>query len=201
MSKENDLFGRIVDGKIVEFPVYRYHITNRGHPESWYTPAVEVEKPVLTAFQKYVRSLEISNDKIVVSYAAVDLNLNELFSLVRQKPSLETIGQTQPLAISEIDPAVVQKLTAEISNYAEGKLNEFAQTRGYSDIDKLIGYKGDPFPKFDYEGTRGQILRSQMWIALYTYFDRVMTGQVPVPTSVQEINAVLPELTWGDESN
>ena len=87
------------------------------------------------------------------------------------------------------------------SDYLTSKLVEFAATRGYgtANVDaftSLMTYVDSIIEKFKNEAIRGKNLRDQAWANMLGYFAKVQTGEVPVPTTIEEIDALIPELTW-----
>lgn len=201
---ENDLdvFGRVKNGKIVEFPVYRLHIKNRSHPLSWYTPVVELPKPELPAFNCYDRCMEVKDGVIEVSYTVRPYTLQELLGQLRKLPTGENPEELPSiLPITEIDPAMIQQVYSLVSNYVTDKLIAFAATRGYGsqNVDaftSLMTYADSVIDKFKNEALRGKFLRDQAWANMLSYFAKVTAGTVPVPTTMEEIDALVPELTW-----
>ena len=196
-----DLFARVEDGVITEYPVYRIHIVNRSQPFDWYTPVIDLEKPELPAFSKYVETLTIKDTFIERAFTVAAYSLNELLSIIRQGRATHGIpglpGQDQDdITITEVDPAVIAQVYKLGGEYATAKLDTFAQTRGYDNIDKLISYATSSFEKFKTEGQRGLYLRDATWAALVTYFEKVVAGTLPIPKSTAELDALLPELTW-----
>ena len=197
-----DLFGRIKNGKIIEFPVYRLHIKNRSHPLSWYTPVVDLEKPELPAFHCYERALDIKDGFIQQSYTVRPFTLQELLGQLRKLPTGETPDEMPSvIPITEVDPAMIQQVYGLVSNYLTDKLIAFAATRGYgsANVDaftSLMTYSDSVIDKFKNEALRGKALRDQAWANMLGYFGKVTAGEVPVPTSMEEIDALIPELTW-----
>lgn len=204
-STDLTIFARVKDGEIVEFPVYRIHIVNRGHPFHWYTPVYEETKPELPPFHRHVHSFEIMTSHVLMKWSTKPYTLAELLSQLKPRP--DPMNPTEEPAIpliSELDPALVQHIHAMTSDYVTSKLSEFAATRGYgtATIDpfaSLIGYKDSTIPKFASEAARGLLLRDQAWVNTMQYFDQLVQGQVPVPTSITEIDALLPEMKWPDQ--
>ena len=199
-----DLFGRIINGEIIEFPVYRIHVTNRSHPLSWYTPAIEKANPELPPFSVYERHLDIKDGFIEVSYTVRAYTLEELLSQLKKEPNLEEPGaEAVIISIADVDPAMVQRIYGMASDYLTTKLVEFAASRGYgtSNVDaftSLTTYKDSVVQKFKNEASRGLALRDQAWANMLTYFNQVATGAVPVPTTIAEVDALIPPLTWAD---
>lgn len=194
-----DLFAMVRDGKVVEYPVYRLHIRNRAHPIEWYSRVTEHEKPELPPFHYHETKIEMINGVVHVSYPATPYTLSQLLSQLKTE-SDDPAQESQPMSIGDVDPAMVQHLYGLTSNYVHAKLDEFAQTRGYNNLDSLLGkYTNSTIPKFAMEAARGRLLLDTAWTNLLTYFDGIMAGTTPVPTSMLDIDANLPPLTWEDE--
>jgi len=192
-----DLFARVKDGKIIEFPVYRLHIKNRAHPIDWYTPVKEVGKEEnLPPFSYQKRTIELIGNDVVATYTTQQYTLSELLSQLNRSNDLVVGSEVQAPKIEELDPALVNQVHKLVSEYATSKLNAFAQERGYDDIYTLCDYRDSMFDKFRTEGLRGFQLRDQVWMALTSYFSEVMAGTKPVPTSITEIDAQFPAMTW-----
>ena len=201
---ENDLdvFGRVKNGKIIEYPVYRLHIKNRAHPLSWYTPVIEKAKPELPAFNCYTQAVEVKDGFIELSYSVRPYTLQELLSQLRIMPSGED-PEAQPTAVSvaDVDAAMIQQIYGLASNYVTDQLVAFAATRGYgtAGVDaftSLMTYADSQIEKFRVEALRGKSLRDQAWANMLTYFSKVTSGEVPIPTSMEDIDVLIPELTW-----
>ena len=198
MTADLDLFAKVENGVIVEYPVYRLHIVNRSQPLDWYTPVIDLEKPALPDFSKYVETLTLKDTYIERSFTVQPYSLNELLSIARQgkvRPALP--GQpTEDITIADVDPAMIQQVYKLGGEYATNRLNAFSQTRLYDNIDKLISYATSTFEKFKTEGQRGLYLRDKTWEALVTYFEQVVAGTLPIPKSTADIDVLLPALTW-----
>ena len=192
-----DLFARVKEGKIIEFPVYRLHIKNRAHPIDWYTPVKEIGKEeTLPPFSYQQRTVELVGVEVIATYTTKEYSLAELLNQLNRGMDPVLGREVQAPKIEELDPALVAQVYKLTSEYATSKLNAFAQERGYDDIYTLCDYRDSMFDKFRIEGLRGYQLRDQVWIALTTYFEEVQNGTKPVPVSISEIDAVFPAMTW-----
>ena len=192
-----DLFARVKEGKIIEFPVYRLHIKNRAHPIDWYTPVKEIGKEeTLPPFSYQQRTVELVGAEVIATYTTKEYSLAELLNQLNRGMDPVLGREVQAPKIEELDPALVAQVYKLTSEYATSKLNAFAQERGYDNIYTLCDYRDSMFDKFRIEGLRGYQLRDQVWIALTTYFEEVQNGTKPVPVSISEIDAVFPAMTW-----
>lgn len=199
-----DLFARVKDGAIVEFPVYRLHIHNRAHPLSWYTPVIESPKPELPPFHYYDQQLTVAVGHVKATYSVKAYTLAELLSQLR--PFSPIPGEPLPPvpAIADLDPALVARIYGLASDYLTDKLVAFAATRNYGTptvdaFTSLLTYLTSTVAKFKAEAERGQLLRDTAWSNMIAYFDQVMAGTLPVPTSISTIDALIPQMTWPDQ--
>lgn len=192
---DNDVFARVKNGEVVEYPVYRLYIKNRGHSVSMYMPVVEKTKPELPAFHKYSVSKEVGQTTVTVSYSVVPMTLEEM--LVSIRPKTTGIPPTVVVPnIADIPEATIRRINVLVSDYAEDKMNTFARTKNYTDMDRAIGYMNDPDPGFVADAMRCNELRSLTWRQLNAYFAEIMAGTKPVPLTIREFDAVIPEYTW-----
>lgn len=191
-----DLFARVVDGKVVEYPVYRIHIKNRAHPLSFYTPVVKTEAPAPDQFGTVDESLEVRPDAVHAVYTKRPLTLTEILRTFQVQNPEDPMAPMTAKSISEIDPATVRHVYSLAGDYVSVKLDEFARTKRYNDFIHLTGYRYSAIPSFAAEAMRGYTLRDQIWANLLNYFTQVTTGAVPVPTSIADVDSLIPAMTW-----
>ena len=192
-----DVFARVTDGKVVEYPVYRIHIRNRAHPLSYYHRVVDAGAPTPDEFGTVDQTLEVHPDNTVhVVYTKRPLTLSEILRTFKVQNIKDPMASVEAKPISEIDPATIQHVYSLAGDYISVKLDEFARTKQYKDFIHLTGYRYSAIPSFAAEAMRGYTLRDQIWANLLGYFTEVTSGAVPVPTSIADIDAVIPNLTW-----
>jgi len=138
----------------------------------------ESEKPAYNPITQGLRyRVDDSTGKFVMSWYVYDL------------PALTVEENMAKFAI---------QLKRDVVDYAQARLDAFAQTRGYNDILSACTYKGSPVAKFDQEAQRCIQLRSDTWATLYTELEAIESGAKPMPQSADDILSILPELTWGN---
>ena len=192
-----DVFARVTDGKVVEYPVYRIHIRNRAHPLSYYHRVVDAGAPIPDEFGTVDQTLEVHPDNTVhVVYTKRPLTLSEILRTFKVQNIKDPMASVEAKPISEIDPATVQHVYNLAGDYISVKLDEFARTKQYNDFIHLTGYRYSAIPSFAAEAVRGYTLRDQIWVNLLGYFTQVTSGAVPVPTSIADVDALIPDLTW-----
>jgi hypothetical protein len=87
-------------------------------------------------------------------------------------------------------------LIDHIIHQTQMKLDDFAKIRNYDNIQSACTYASSSISKFKEEGQRCIDLRDQTWSTLYTILDDVNSGVTPFPTSFDDIQPLLPELSW-----
>lgn len=90
----------------------------------------------------------------------------------------------------------LQELQKKFTDAIQNRMDEFARTRGYDNMLSVCSYYGSPDTKFKNEALRAMALRTETWTRGYQLIDEIMNGTRPMPTTVEEIFAELPELTW-----
>jgi len=119
----------------------------------------------------------------------------------RVEPDIEIIDNIQYRKWNIVDLTTAEKI-ANITTYfqkiMEDRLNSFAQSRGYDNIISASTYINSPITKYDTEARRCIELRSLLWDTGYVILEEIVTGVRQIPTSLEEIESELPELTWED---
>jgi len=201
----DEIYARLKDGNVVEYPVFKLHINNRAHPVSWYTRCIFDEKPVKKPFYSYIEKLKVVTDqdtnisKVYVSYIEVPLSLNELLRIANRNTTalMQMPGEEETaVSIADIPQDLLYRILFLADQYIQDKLDEFAATRQYKDVTSLCSYKDSTRPSYASDAARGIVVRDKTWIATEVYMGSVLTGVTPVPKSTADIDAILTDLTW-----
>lgn len=200
-----DIFARVKDGKIVEYPVYAEHIKARGLPVTWFVKCQVEEQPAVDEFSYAVQVPQLVNEtEVVVSWKICTYQLEQL--LMRLPVSLEAGRGERRNPRTRLNESPTETMIAKIKQLAEDRIEDlldaFAQTRGYKDLERAVSYIGDKNPKWDAEGTYCRDVRSDTWVQLQAYFaDVTATPQVkPWPNTWRDIVANIPTPTWPAEA-
>lgn len=192
-----DVFARVENGQIVEYPVYRLHILNRAHPVEWYTPVVEINKPEVPAFHYLTPTLTLKDGVVNITYTVTPFNLSQL--LAKVNGSVMDMPGKPTVFINQIDPSLAERIVSLATNYAEGKLEAFIATRGYDSLNNLLSrYTASTVPKFSAEANHVQSLLDALWVRLLAYYGEINAGVKPIPGSLAEIDVVIGEFSWSD---
>lgn len=92
--------------------------------------------------------------------------------------------------------AAAQAFQAAVVTATQARLDTFANTRNYDGILSACTYASSAVPKFQSEGQYCVNARDNTWAALYTLMADVQAGTTPMPATIDEVVALLPELTW-----
>lgn len=199
-TQPNKVYARIDGLTITEYPVSALHIQNRGEPIDWYTEVSFDPKPVIPTFH-YAREIPrvvqtATGTQVRVSYQVEALTLSNLLRLISPADATALPGAVTPPNIADVDPSAIETIKALTTQHVQQKLDAFAQEKGYDNLLSATSYKDSTVIQFSTEATIAIALRDQVWGALYTYFDGVLAGTNPVPTSIADIEAGLPAFVW-----
>lgn len=198
-SNDTEVYARVSDGKIVEYPVFALHIRNRAHPFDWYTKVEFQEKPVVPEFHNLKENLSITLGHVVASYEIIPQTINEvLYNLHHPNGTPPMPGEEPPaVTIAEVPPAVIQRVAKLATDKVEQRLNAWANTRNYESILSAVSYVNSPIPNFQADSQKAVQVRDTSWVALYQYLDKVTSSQVPVPKTFEDdIEPHLPVPSW-----
>lgn len=140
---------------------------------------------------------------------------DELGKVVEEKTPVLINGiWTQKWEVRDATPAEVSEqqrvLTNSIVADTQKRLDDFARTRGYDDVNSASKYKDisdadiaslpkaeqSLVAKFKVESQYLALMTARTWASLYLILDEVQTGVGPVPSGFADIEALLPQLRW-----
>lgn len=190
----SQVYGRVdIDKNIVEYPVYKQQILQRGHSLDWYKECVISDIPQVPKFHLLKENLEVRNDKVYVTYEVVEQSLASILISIRNTPV-----QGKPLGdrfISDVSQEMANRIMHLTDKYIEDKLDKVAQDAGYKNSDRLAGYVGSTNTKFASEAAAFVALRDKIWEDMPVYLESVMLGHVRLPANTAEIDSKLPNFT------
>lgn len=192
-----DLFCKLdANNKIIEYPIYYQYIIHRGEPVEWYTRVNEQEKPLCGQFQTInsVPKVLVLDNKpyVILEHTVQDMTLEHLFHLL-------------PEEVTDFTDPLLKKIMSLIEHRIQKRLDDFALTKGYGLVGSslilppmlsAISYVDSANPTQAAEARRCRELRDQTWEVANTHTAEILQGLKPFPRSFQEVEALLPELTW-----
>jgi hypothetical protein len=90
----------------------------------------------------------------------------------------------------------VSAFKQHIVSMVQLRLDTFAKTRAYDSILSACTYATSNVPLFRSEGQYCVDIRDLTWSTLYNHLQDVNNGTVPMPKSYDDIEPILPKLTW-----
>lgn len=197
-----DLFAKVVNGVITEFPVYRSYIANRGEPTDWYIRVEDLPKPTdVPRFHYLAQNVYFKDGRVFREFVVTPTSLKDLLASLVVKSS---DGTAKAPDIHSLDAELVQRVQDLVSEYVTQKLSDWVKTRGYgtASTEPLISistYVTSTIPKMAAEAKQARLLVDETWVNLLGYYNEISTGTKPVPLTLAEIDAVIPPLKWPDE--
>jgi hypothetical protein len=88
------------------------------------------------------------------------------------------------------------ELQQSIVTQTQQRLDDFATTRNYDGILSATSYVASTVEKFRLEAEYCVQARDETWSTLYQILAEVESGQRPIPSSYEDIEADLPVLEW-----
>lgn len=193
----NNLFARIQDNRILEWPLSFDEIQARGEPLSLFKVIHYLDKPEQPPFYNFEESINLDNGTPVVSYKVTAIPLQDILNEVFQNKTTIT-GEIylKEVPVSDIPAPSLKRIFELVRLEVSSRLDNFAQSRYYDNIATLVTYKDDPDLQQSLEGNRGLVLRSQCWAAVTRLEARVNNGTSMLPRLEEDIYKLLPALTW-----
>lgn len=195
-------YARVIDGKIVEWPVYKEYITRRGDPMSFYTPVVDNGPPAISPFEITSTKAVFVGNQVVVQYTVLamplDMLLAKAWGVNNMMEVLQPMSSTPVTApdASKIDPALAAAIQTSVEDRVQQMLDDFAALKGYSNIASLCGYFNSTIPNFALEGKIGITVRDKTWAGLYAFLAQVTSGAASFIKSFSDVQAILPPMSW-----
>lgn len=191
------IYGRVDDaGNVVEYPVYLVHIQNRAEPIEMYKEVVLGVMPTIPDFYNLTENVYYSDGKIRTSYSVEPASLPQL---IKQANSVLNTDPSEPVVdvfYADVDPALAARITRLSTEYAQGKLIAFCNTRFYDTDISAISYKDSTVPQYAADALVVLAARDALWVAMNTYFNNVVAGTIPILKSVDDLDAIIPVMSW-----
>lgn len=193
----NNLFARIQDNRILEWPLTYAEIQERGEPLSLFKVIHYLDKPEQPPFYNFEENINLDNGTPVVSYKVTAIPLQEILNEVfLNKTGVTGEVYLKEVAFSDIPAPSLKRIFELVRLEVSNRLDAFSQSRYYDNIATLVTYKDDPDLQQSLEGNRGLVLRSQCWAAITRLEARINNGTSLLPRLEEDIFKLLPVLTW-----
>lgn len=193
-----DIFARVKDNKVIEYPVSYQAIINRCHPFSFYIKVEFDDKPITPPFHQVVEKTEVLKDgRVLVRYSEPKpVSLESLLRLV----NIETrpgIPNNQSIFSDDLRDRIFQLIEERIDQ----KLDSLVSEKGYKNVESAISYEFSTHEPFSKDAVVVRELRDRIWIAFIDYKNHVFNKEIPFPTSWSEIEEKLPLISWPSDTS
>ncbi len=194
---QSQIYARIENGQIVEYPVYSEIITARGDPFSLYTKVSPSSLPNYSQYQQLDQEPRVINDQVFMQYSVIDTPFESLLVQAWGVDTYEDIATaTTAPTVSALPVALTKAIQDSATNIVQNILDNFAKTKGYSGIASAASYFNSTIATFASEGNAAIYCRDLTWSRLYNYLNQVTSGAVPFVSSFDDILKKLPVLSW-----
>lgn len=194
---QQNVFARLSGVSVLEFPVTSEMIRNRNAPLSMFAQVVWENDPDVGPYQKHTVALRVHNKQVFATVVVEDMNLDELLVKILSDAKERDYEITREL-ISNVPMQTVMQVSKLTEQETLRRLNALAQQRRYETIDSASSFKFSHIEKYQKEAERMIFLRSQVFADLESYEVQVVTDQLPVPLTADEIFSHLTPINWGE---
>jgi hypothetical protein len=188
----NETYALVNDDETITFPLTIEDINNIDVPTNEYFLCIYDDVPDIN---EMIESIVLVPKIIPSLYCrvcshVVKKTIDELFAYLTE------LNLPTPTYFNMVPLDLYKGISTAISKEVSFKLDEFARSRRYDDINSAISYSGSDVLRYATEGQRAKALRDETWNILTLHEIEIQTLQAPVPTSWSQVEAVLPVLTW-----
>lgn len=189
-------YAMVIDNVFTEYPVTEDLILQRGHPLAWYKPVVDVHVEAAAGVRQ-----DVEEARLVVEGSVVTRYLTWRAYTLEELLRRFVNDGGEVVSIADIPMADIEYAKQLVSDHFEDKLEMRAKALGYQSLNNLLGrYSNSSIPSFKAEAQVFQTKLDAVWAELLTYFGKLSTGELPVPTTVAEIEAEVHTLDSFDET-
>lgn len=168
-----------------------------------------LEFPILNIRAKYPRTSFPRNptkDNLPPEVAIVEVPAPPVTSLLEKTemstPVYDAVFGTWSVSYNVV-PKTAEEVAATMDSvikvvYADAgvMLDNFARERGYDTIVSLCNYSTSADPVFQADAAQGIATRDATWVALRNFNADVAAGTVAMPSTLEDILAVIPPMVW-----
>jgi hypothetical protein len=207
----NKTYARVINGKVVEYPVYETHIQNRAQPLSWYTEVEYASYPELTAYQYAEEQMGLFGNKVLVNYVVKNRDLAYIFNMAydvtKQKVTSLTNtpfglpsdkpGTPTPLLedqfVKNMESAYFDALKVAADSFVTNHLKTHAHSLGFDDIISLVSYKDSTVPEWATAAQDFIIKRDLTWTVCIDLQNKLANNEIAIPRTLEEFTSKLPK--------
>ena len=193
-----NIFARIVNNRIVQFPVTVDQINERDTPTDLYYRCFFPDiHPEVRLHEKVVYTPRLVGEAVYVFESVETRSTDEMFDYL-----YGTAGEQTPtglvLSPSKVTDELYLAFVEVVKHRVQKEMDVFARTREYDDVKSACDYVNSVIPTYKAEAQRCIYLRDMTWSQLFNYLNTVRAGSLPLPQKWEDIAAYIPPFTWED---
>lgn len=128
-------------------------------------------------------------------------------SVVSTRPFVAPLQVLEPCAVYEeagtfysvrVVAASMDAIRLAVDDVVQARLDAFAKTRLYASVLSATSYAGSKNPQRAMEGAYLLDVRDLTWDVCYAALNAIVSGQRPMPASLEAFATELPVLAWPD---
>lgn len=190
------IYAYVENNKIVECPVTRQHIENRGHPLSMYVEVTQSPVPVLGKFKTSNVAYHYFEGKVQQHHRERNLTIGEL--LVRIYDDARAIDPTvTEVLAADADQDVIKKLADEyLDGYVAWKLEQLVKEAGWASLDRVLSMKTSSNDFWRQEAEFAQRMYDKAYEVVHKLIAEMKAGTAVVPATRQAFDDLLGFEAW-----
>jgi hypothetical protein len=184
-----DIYAKVEDGVVVSYPIDAASLMNQGANLDLYHLVEYSERPVISSWMYLTEHPVLMSDRVKVMYKAQVMDLRDMLTVCRGRgtqPTVETLGED-----------FVDRLRTLSIPVLKGKVLDFVRTDPW--YDSIESATADLYSNVEPFRTKGEYVMSVMDAlkqATNKYFTDILSGDKPLPSSIDDILSLIPPLEW-----
>lgn len=182
----SNIYAKVENGVIVEYPVMAFHIKNRGHSVSAYRKCIFDIKPELKPFQSLVETPVFHNNTVIVKYKISEASLQSLLDKANRQKSSN----------GKIEEVLLNRIITEIKNLTQSVLDSKAIALGYFSSISAISYETSNNAQSQEDAVKIKDYRDFLWDAVLPYINVFKDDISKLPVKVKDIDDLINSVEY-----
>lgn len=188
------IFAKISDNKVIEYPVTLQQIENRRHHVSDYTPCQYSVKPFQPKYHTLKERLDIFDDKVLVTYDIQPMTFRSILNIANQDVR-SGHNRNKQIFVKDINQELLHILNIKASEFIQVCLDDLAKQHKFDSMVSLISWLGSENSEWVTLAKNATKLRDTVWKEFIIYMDKVKNNEEPLFKTPEELLSKLPKLT------
>jgi hypothetical protein len=179
------------EGKIVSYPITKYHAYASGMPAHLLAPVKKPIRPTPSMGEAVYETQVVSEGVVYVAYEVRKRPVDEMMKEVsRLLGELFNRVATPPETVM-----FLHYLRSMLIEAVQAKLDSLAKAHTYCDFNELVSFSKSKVSHYRADALAAIELRDKVWVEFDNYMSSAEAKQVAYPRSLKELMDKLPMLT------